>query len=489
LGPNARLGEELTTDLAVSTPRPRWNRGREALSFGISFFAAVVITVVVGLRFEELQTMVQASLGELSFWAALVLVMNLIPFNEGERSFSLDTPILLSVAILYPPAVACVVAVVGSLDLREVLGQVSFSRAIFNRTQIGLCVLFAGFVFNGITDESLAPWPLGTIGTAAALLTFHVINVVIVGAYTALRTRSNFRDAVKSLKIGSARSFLATYLGCGVLALVLANLFMEVGPWSVCLFLIPLIVARQMLVRGDALERLTGELRLRERLLERLFDRIVEERRDERLRIATGLHDDVLQSLVRISQLGSFLARALPEDESASQDARELEQVSQRTMEGLRNVLSDLKRSPVGSGGLIASLRTLAADLQLDWRTEIQVTAPDDLAIAPDAQIVAYQATREAIINALKHAAPSSVRVSCRTTKTSLTCCIEDDGVGFQPELVDEAQHFGLGLMRRRVELAGGNVEVRSRLKNGTTVTITLPEAGREQRTLSGTKA
>lgn len=468
----------MTTDLAVAGSGQRPRRWRESLSAAFTCLSVAVIALVVIRRFEDLQSAVQMQLGELVFWAVLILAMNLIPFNEGERSFSLDTPILLSLAILYPPAVACTVAFVGSLDLRELLGQVSFSRAVFNRAQIGVCVLLAGFVFNAITEGSIAPWPWGTLGTAGALITFHGVNVAMVGLYKAGRTRVSFREVVNGLTIGSARSFLATYLGCGVLALVLAHLFVHVGAWSVCLFLIPLVVARQMLVRGDELERLTDQLRIRERLLERLFDRIIEERRDERLRIATGLHDDVLQSLIRISQLGSFLGRELPNDAGTGRDARELEQLSRKTMDSLREVLSDLRRSPVGTGGLVASLRTLAADLQIDWRTDIGVFADDRLAIPPDAQIVAYQATREAIINALKHAGSSYVRVTCKSEKGNLAVVTEDDGIGFVPELVDEAQHFGLGLMRRRVELGGGTVDLRSQPGEGTMVRITLPVSG-----------
>lgn len=463
------------TDLAVADSAARSDRWRESLSFGLISLLVAVIALVVALQFRELQEAVQTRWGELIFWAALVIVMNLVPFNEGERSFSLDTPILLSIALLYPPPVACLVAVVGSLDLRELLGRVSLSRAIFNRAQIGSCVLFAGFVFHSLTEGALAPWPWATLGTAAALLGFHGMNVAIVGAYTALRTRCSFRGAVNSLTIGSARSFLATYLGCGVLALVLAYLFVEVGAWSVSLLLIPLLVARQMLVRGEELERLTDQLRVRERLLERSFDRIIEERRDERLRIATGLHDDVLQSLIRVSQLGAFIGKELRGDEVAGQDARELEHLTRETMESLRSVLSDLSRSPIGRGGLVISLKTLAADLQLDWRTDIKVLAADQLPVSPDAQIVAYQATREAVINSLKHASASSIRVSCKRRDTDLVVVVEDDGLGFEPELVDEAQHFGLGLMRRRVELAGGSLELKSGREEGTAVTITLP--------------
>ena len=51
---------------------------------------------------------------------------------------------------------------------------------------------------------------------------------------------------------------------------------------------------------------------------------------------------------------------------------------------------------------------------------------------------------------------------------------VEDDGVGFHPEQVEE----GLGLkgMRERAEVLGGRLLVQSRPGNGTRVELVLPE-------------
>jgi signal transduction histidine kinase len=476
--PVSALREWGRHEIGSGCRKPGVSYTKPSAPIGSLFFTAFLVLVLglfMILRTEQLKEALYIPLGQLAFWTILVLAMNLIPFNEGDRSFTLDTPILLAVALLYPPELACLVAFVGSFDLREVLGRVTFWRALFNRTQISLSVLLAGVVFRWITHGRLDPWTSAAIGTAIALLAFHAFNVLTVGTYTALRTRAPIRLALSSLTIGPVGSFLATYLGYGVLALVLAHLFVDVGAWSVALFLIPLLVARQMLVRGEALENLARELRHRERLLERLFDRIVEERRDERLRIANGLHDDVLQSIVRMAQLGSFLKDEVPADSVAGRDVRELSNLSQETIESIRRVVSDLQRSPVGRGGLVQSLVALAQDLQIDWRTQIKVSADESLVLAPPVQMVGYQATREAIMNSLKHASASVVRVTCSQEESQLVIIVADDGRGFEPRSVDESRHFGLGLMRRRVELAGGTVEVNSGLSRGTTVSISLP--------------
>jgi signal transduction histidine kinase len=451
---------------------------------GSVLFALLVVFslgLVFYFRLASLTASPDVALAEFALWVLLVLAMNLLPVNDGLLSFTLDTPILLTVALLYPPEVAALIALVGSMDIREVFGGVDFLRALFNRTQIALSVFLASLVYRFVTDGALDPWVLGAIGTGVAMLTFHFVNVLTVSTHSALRSGTSVRHVLGELTVGPLRSFLATYLGYGVLALVLAHLYLQVGIWSVALFLIPLMVARQMLVRGGELTKLTKELRQRERLLERLFDRIIEERRDERLRIATGLHDDVLQSLIRISQLGAFLTGNVPENTVAGRDAREVHALSKSTIDSLRGVVSDLQRSPVGKGGLIPSIRALAQDLQLDWRTKITVSADDHLSLSPETQLVGYQVTREALMNSLKHASASEIRVSCRMLGESLVIDITDDGLGFEPDLVDDSDHFGLGLMQRRVELAGGEIELRSHSGSGTTVAITLPSGAAKE--------
>jgi signal transduction histidine kinase len=455
---------------------------REPLaSYLFTGFLAVVLTVALVTRGGEMRDLLTFPIGELVLWTGLLLTMNLVPFNDEQRSFSLDTPILVTIALLYPPGVAAAIAFVGSMDLREIQRRVSLPRAIFNRTQIALGVLSASFGYRIVAGEELDPWTWATLGTAVALVSFHLVNVVTVGIHTALRTHGNLHDAFAVLTVGPFRPFLATYFGYGVLGLVLAHLAVKVGLWSVALFLIPLFVARQMLVRGVALVRLTDELRRRERLLERLFDRIVEERRDERLRIATGLHDEVLQSLIRVQQVASFVRNELTDRQLPSQDADELVALTRQTIDDLRDVLQDLQRSPVGRGGLVPSLRALAGDLQIDWRTRVIIRADRNLDIPPEPQIVAYQIAREALINALKHAGASSVEVRVHRFDGELGVAIQDNGRGFDPGLVYESEGFGLGLMRARAQLAGGEFEVKSSQGTGTTISIRLPIGARQQ--------
>lgn len=385
----------------------------------------------------------------------------------------MDMPMLIAVAILYPPATATLVALVASLDVRELRGKVSITRALFNRSQIALLVLIAGWLFHRLAG-SPTDWMEAILAvlltTAASLL----LNIVLVGVYTGVRLRQPLVVTLRSFHEERLGEFAITYVAYCGLALVLAYLFQEVGVWSVLLFLAPTIVAQLMLSRGRSLRAMTEELEGRERLFEQLSDRIVDERRDERRRIAGDLHDEVLQSLIRISQLGAFLRSEVPPGTQAYLDADELGDLAGSTVDELRRVVSDLQQSPLGRGGLVPTLQGLARELQLVWRTKVDFRAVMPPQLSPAQQILAYQMIKEAMLNALKHAHASQIEVEVAGDGGQFLAMVKDDGRGFAPDDVNVGSQFGIGLMQERARLSGSTVRISSEPGKGTLVRITI---------------
>jgi signal transduction histidine kinase len=307
--------------------------------------------------------------------------------------------------------------------------------------------------------------------------TFYVLNGAFVSMLVSIREGIPPYRVLRFLRVGRSVEFILTYLGYGIFALVLARLFREIGPWSVVLFLVPLLVAHVALVRAEKLFGMARTLQDRERLLELLSNRMVEERRDERLRIASDLHDDVLQDMTRIWMQAGF-ARQQGEDEGdLARDLRQLVDDSQRALDSLRSVISDLKHSPLGRGGLIQTVDQLVRDLRLDWgkRVEFHPGTLDPSELSPDTQLVAYQVVREGLVNALKHSQASSIEAEIRMTHAYLRVTIRDDGIGFDPAEVDTSRHFGLGLMQERLRLSGTQLSIRTRPGGGCEIEADLP--------------
>jgi signal transduction histidine kinase len=468
---------ERAVSMAPSAAVSQGQRGGVRERSATRLFAFVLAVCALGLILGNGDSLLRFSLKNwegMLLWGSILLVVNLFPIHVGELTLTLDMPILLAMAILYPPEVAASLAIIASVDVREFSGQINPTRATYNRAQIGLSVFLAGLAFRLVAPQ-FDPWLIALSATGVSLVAFHIVNVLLVSCATTLRTQRPISVILRQMIVGDWREFLPTYFGFGALALVLAFVYMNLGGWSVVLFLAPLLVARQALVKQQRLQRLAQRLKERESLLQRLFDRMADERKDERTRIACDLHDDVLQSLIRISQLGGFIEKESDPPPQLSSDLQELADLAKNAAETVRRVIRGLDTSGVGRGGLVPTLSGLVRDLETRWRLKINLDILLVGVLPSSVELCAYQIAREALENAVRYSRASEIRVGLTEVDGELHVTVFDNGVGFDPTRVDKTSHFGLGMLEARAHLAGGTLRVGASAGTGTKIEAHLP--------------
>lgn len=206
-----------------------------------------------------------------------------------------------------------------------------------------------------------------------------------------------------------------------------------------------------------------------------VFQRIDEERLDERLRIASDLHDDIQQTLTEILMIARCAAKEARDGRAPSSDLVQLVRASEDSIESVRRVIHDLQGSPLGRGGLVPALRSLVQDLQLDWGLPIHVQLATEAELTAEEEVALYQAGKEGLVNAVRHGSPRAVTVRLKARAEAVTLSVEDDGIGFDPAAIDPRTHFGLGLVSQRLRRLGGRLEILSSPGEGTRIRATLP--------------
>jgi signal transduction histidine kinase len=88
-----------------------------------------------------------------------------------------------------------------------------------------------------------------------------------------------------------------------------------------------------------------------------------------------------------------------------------------------------------------------------------------------------YRIAQEALNNALKHAAPTSVTVRISAEERNVVLEVSDDGRGFDPGSISAEGGMGLVSMRERTEKLGGKLDVKSAPGEGTSVFVSLEVA------------
>lgn len=196
----------------------------------------------------------------------------------------------------------------------------------------------------------------------------------------------------------------------------------------------------------------------------------------ERRRIAGAIHDDTLQVMTSVL-MGLDLGLA-QEEGRLSETVRESSARLRRAMQGLRDLVFELRPVLLDTGGLGAALKLHLEEASgpassMGWRVEDHL----DEELPPPARLLAYRVAREALVNAVKHAAADEIYVRLMTLDGGAHVVVGDDGLGFEPATVRDSskKSMGLSLMRERVEVYGGRFEIDSAPGAGTRVEFWIP--------------
>jgi signal transduction histidine kinase len=235
-------------------------------------------------------------------------------------------------------------------------------------------------------------------------------------------------------------------------------------------------IAAQRCLAAAEKAGLMEELRHREEEVRRLARHVVEVEELERRRISRDLHDEAGQSLLCIRLNLETLERAVSGE--AQVRLRETRELTERTVDEIRRLLSALNPEALEKLGLAAAIRQIAQRLRAVTPIVTEVEVGPLPEIHPRVQLVAYRLAQESIQNAGRHSQARRLTVSMHSADGFIKARIEDDGRGLDAEAnADRSGAFGLAGMRERAELLGGRFQVISPVRRGrgTAILFELP--------------
>lgn len=198
----------------------------------------------------------------------------------------------------------------------------------------------------------------------------------------------------------------------------------------------------------------------------------------ERTKWAIHIHDGLTQSVTSaLLELQGLQQRIRTEPETVLATLHEIEDAIRGDLKQIREILFELDE---GAPHTEPPLATFVHELVERWHLPARVSIEGEVDRISDRTLeTANAVVAEALANAAKHAGSPEVSVRIRVGLDELRIEVEDRGVGIVGSDADDDPHFGLRLMRGRVERIGGTIEIESKPGNGTRVVAVLPVGGR----------
>lgn len=206
---------------------------------------------------------------------------------------------------------------------------------------------------------------------------------------------------------------------------------------------------------------------------------MVQAQEAERQRLARQMHDGPAQALSNFILQTEIAMRLFDLDqEKARDELNNLKLSATKTFQKVRDFIFDLRPMMLDDLGLMPTLKryieAYADQPSMDVRLGVTGT---ERRLEPYQEVMVFRAIQELLNNAIRHSQASQVKVQVDMSDTNVRISVDDNGKGFDVDMLDEKSNLGLKVIRDRVEMLGGFMEVDSVSGQGTRVTFQLPAA------------
>ena len=201
----------------------------------------------------------------------------------------------------------------------------------------------------------------------------------------------------------------------------------------------------------------------------------------ERTRLAREIHDGLAQDLWYAKLKQGRLAQNESLDAEAKTTAGEVMSAIDSALAEARQAVMAMRVDPSAASSLEEVLRSYVEDFADRFGVRAEFEAEGTLQrLPPRTEAEVLRIVQEALNNVRRHADATVVRVRTERTGPISRISVTDNGRGFDPSAVPP-ESYGLRGMRERAELVGATLDIRSRPKDGTriTVEVTTEEAPR----------
>ncbi|WP_353893716.1 sensor histidine kinase [Proteinivorax hydrogeniformans] len=206
--------------------------------------------------------------------------------------------------------------------------------------------------------------------------------------------------------------------------------------------------------------------------------KIIQAQEIERKRVAREIHDGPAQSLAKLTLAAELWEEEISTDSSKVREClTDIKKESRSILTEIRRIIHQLRPMTIDDLGLVPTLRRFCEEFNENNNIQLEfICFGEGSKLDKNIEVTLYRIVQESVQNMLKHSQATRGVIKLQLSK-KLTLNIRDNGKGFCPEEVlgdISAEKFGLLGMKERVNLAGGELNIKSSLGQGTLINVVI---------------
>jgi len=204
---------------------------------------------------------------------------------------------------------------------------------------------------------------------------------------------------------------------------------------------------------------------------------MIQAQETERQRLARAMHDGPAQALTNLILQTDIAMRLFDRDPSkAREELESLKSAANSTFQKVRGFIFDLRPMMLDDLGLAPTLQRYVSSFQEQTGLDIRLTVTGiEQRLENYQEVMIFRAVQELLGNVSRHAQATQVKLQIDADSGEVRISIDDNGKGFEVKNLAEGSGRGLKVIRDRVEMLGGEMEIDSVVGQGTRVMFSIP--------------
>jgi len=197
----------------------------------------------------------------------------------------------------------------------------------------------------------------------------------------------------------------------------------------------------------------------------------------ERQRLSRQMHDGPAQALSNFILQAEIAMRLLGTDpEQARTELGNLKAAAMSTFQKVRNFIFELRPMMLDDLGLAPTIQRYVDMYKEQSGLEVNVIVTgSERRLEPYLEVLIFRAMQELVGNAARHSQGNVIKIQMDMGDSVVKLTVEDNGKGFDPDIINERSSLGLKLIKERIELLGGSLDIDSSMGKGSRIYLTVP--------------